>query len=529
MQNGNGGRLPPFAWGIFSTVTSAIARRAAESAHETALADENATFDWQQVDALASRAAWALNQLPEGRIAIIAENAAEVLIAHLGILLAGRSAVPVNHHLRVDEAAYLLKAGKVVAVLTGPESADLAVAAAHDAGILHVFGWRCETRNDLTHWQAALAATPSDRFDAVKPPQPPLMFTSGTTGIPKAIELPQAMFPRTATLDEHLAEIGRTDALAGIGAHLVAGPLYHTGPLGASRLLSLGTPVVILRKFDPGRMLQAIERHRIASMVCVPTHFVRLLALPGDERRRYDLSSLRFVGHTGAPCPIEVKRAMIQWWGPVLFESYGATEIGGVARISSEDWLKYPGSVGRARDRFTFHVVDESGAPVSPGKEGRIYFKDSLGIGIEFQGDPEKTAAAHLEPGVFTLGEVGYVNDEGYLFLTDRFSDMVISGGANIYPAEAEKILVDHPGIADVACIGLPHPDLGEVLHALVVRKDDALTAPMVLDYCRDHLSIAKCPRSVAFVAEVGRNAMGKINKQSLRKDYLARREGLPQ
>jgi long-chain acyl-CoA synthetase len=329
------------------------------------------------------------------------------------------------------------------------------------------------------------------------------------------------MFPRTATLDAHLEELARTDALAGLGSHLVLGPLYHTGPLGACRLLSLGTPIVVLRKFDALGTLKEIADHQIASMVCVPTHFVRLLALSDEVKQAYDVSSLRFVGHTGAPCPIKVKRAMIEWWGPKLVESYGATEIGGVARISSEEWLKFPGSVGRPRERYTFLIVDDQGQPLPVGKEGRVYFIDRLGIGIEYRNDPEKTAEVHLRPGVFTLGEVGYVNEEGYLFLTDRFSDTVISGGVNIYPAEAEKVLADHPAIADVACIGLPHEELGETLHALVVPAHDQLTAAEVLDYCRARLSLVKCPRSIDFVVDVGRNAMGKINKAKLRDGYL--------
>jgi acyl-CoA synthetase (AMP-forming)/AMP-acid ligase II len=436
-------------------MTSFILRQAHARPAEVGLRDERAALCWSEVSDLVNRIAWLFHDLklkPAARIAVIAENCAEILLTHVGALLAGISVVPVNHHLRVEEAAHLLLSGEVEAVLTGPESVEMAAKAASLAGVQHVLGWRCNDKAGLRSFDAALAAETRSAFDVLKAPRPPLLFTSGTTGVPKAIELPQAMFPRTPTLDAHLEELARTDALAGIGPHLVIGPLYHTGPLGASRLLSLGTSVVVLRKFDAGRTLQAITENKIASIVCVPTHFVRLLALPDEVKRSYDMSSLRFVGHTGAPCPVKVKRAMIEWWGPKLFESYGATEVGGVARISSEEWLKFPGSVGRARERYTFLIVDERGTPLPVGQEGRVYFIDRLGIGIEYRNDPQKTAAAHLRPGVFTLGEVGYVNEEGYLFLTDRFSDTVISGGVNIYPAEAEKVLAEHPKVLDVAC-----------------------------------------------------------------------------
>jgi acyl-CoA synthetase (AMP-forming)/AMP-acid ligase II len=331
------------------------------------------------------------------------------------------------------------------------------------------------------------------------------------------------MFAGGATVEEHLAALG-SNRFATLGTHLVAGPMYHTGPLSGFRVLAAGAPVVVLRRFDAEAVLAAVDRWRAASSVMVPTHFVRLLALPEEVKARYDVSSLRLVAHTGSACPADVKRAMIDWWGPVFSEAYGATEVGTVASISSEEWLQHPGSVGRAVPPFEALVVDDEGVPVPAGTEGRLYFRDTTGRGVVYHANPEGSAAAHLEPGVFTLGEIGFVDADGYVHITDRFSDMVVSGGVNLYPAEAEQVLVQHPGVADVAVIGVPHPEMGEQLKALVVPTDpaDPPTEEEVLAFCRAHLSSLKCPRSVDVVDSLGRTSMGKLNKRTLRAPYWA-------
>ena len=254
----------------------------------------------------------------------------------------------------------------------------------------------------------------------------------------------------------------------------------------------------------------------------VPTHFVRLLALADDVKARYDVSSLRLVSHTGSACPVEVKRAMIDWWGPVFVESYGASETGTTCQITSEEWLAHPGSVGRPIAPFEAMVLDDDDQPVAAGVEGRLFFRDTTGRGIVYHNDPEKSAAAHIAPGVFTLGEIGFLDGDGFVYITDRFSDMVVSGGVNLYPAEAEQVLVTHPAVADVACIGVPHAEMGEELKALVVAVDGlpAPTESELLAYCRERLTHYKCPRSIELVADVGRTAMGKVNKRQLRAPY---------
>jgi acyl-coenzyme A synthetase/AMP-(fatty) acid ligase len=249
----------------------------------------------------------------------------------------------------------------------------------------------------------------------------------------------------------------------------------------------------------------------------VPTHFVRLLALPDEVKAKYDMGSVVSISHTGAKCPVEVKRSMIEWWGPVFIDAYGASEVGTTCMITSEEWLENPGSVGKAVPPFTALVLDDDGNEVPAGIEGKLYFEDETGRGVIYHNDAEKSKAAHIRPGVFTLGEIAYMNEAGYVFITDRFSDMVVSGGVNLYPAEAEQVLIEHPAILDVACIGVPHPEMGEELKALAIAKDGEVDAAEVLNWCRDKLSHYKCPRSLEWVDDLGRNTMGKINKRKLR------------
>jgi acyl-CoA synthetase (AMP-forming)/AMP-acid ligase II len=280
--------------------------------------------------------------------------------------------------------------------------------------------------------------------------------------------------------------------------------------------------LVVLGRFDAEATLCAIDEHQIASTVMVPTHFARLLALDEAVRARYDVSSLRLVAHTGSACPIDVKRGMIAWWGPVFVEAYGATESGTTNMITSPEWLEHPGSVGRTLPPFELVVVGEDGAELGPTEIGVLYFRDGSGRGIVYHNDPEKSAAAHRAPGVFTLGEMGYVDDDGYVYITDRISDMVVSGGVNIYPAEAEQVIVEHPSVADVACIGVPSDEMGEALMALVVPADAELppSAEEIVAFCRDRIAHYKCPRTVVFVGDLGRNSMGKLNKRALRAPY---------
>jgi acyl-CoA synthetase (AMP-forming)/AMP-acid ligase II len=458
------------------------------------------------------------------RVAVYAENAAEVVLAHLGALLAGASSVPVNFHLNADEAAYILRDSQTTVLFVGEENLERGLDAARQAGVARVVAWRSPGASEAgaTVWEDWLAASSADEPRRDVAPRPNLMYTSGTTGFPKGVDLAPSMFAGGATVVEHVAALQQS-RFAQLGAHLVVGPMYHTGPLSGMRTLAAGTPVVVLGRFHPERVLEAIDAYRCETTVMVPTHFKRMLELPAEVKARYDVSSMKLMSHTGAACPIDVKHQMILWFGPILNDAYGATEVGTICSIGSQDWLEHPGSVGRVIPPFTRAiVVDDADQEVPAGTEGRLYFEDSTGRGIVYPNDPDKTAKAHLRPGVFTIGEIGYVDLDGFVYITDRFSDMIVAGGVNIYPAEAEAVLHDHPKVADVAVIGVPDPDLGEAVKGLVVPldPDDPPTPEELIALCRSKLAGYKCPRTVEIVSTVGRNAMGKVNKKALRAPY---------
>ncbi|MFN3257840.1 MAG: AMP-binding protein [Ilumatobacter sp.] len=498
-----------------------------------ALVDSDRIFTWSEVDEALNCCANLLLDLdrrgelgPDHRIAVFAENSAETALAHLGGLLAGASSVPVNFHLTAEEAAYILDDSDSRVLFVGPDTAERGLAAAREAGVDTVIGWGCDDVDGVQSWDEWLAggddADPPD--DVV--PHPNLLYTSGTTGRPKGTELPPTMFAGGTNMVEHLAALAQ-GGFSGFGTHLVVGPMYHTGPLSGMRLLCAGVPSVILSKFDAEATLAAIDRYRTETTVMVPTHFVRMLALPDEVKAKYDVSSMQLIAHTGAKCPVDVKAAMIEWFGPVFRDAYGASEVGTVCGISSEEWMEHKGSVGRSIPPFHALVLDEQLNELPPNTEGALYFRDDTGRGIIYPNDPEKTAASNPEPGLFTLGEIGYIDDDGYVYITDRFSDMIVSGGVNIYPAEAEQLLIDHPAIADVACIGVPHPEMGESMICLVMPTDtsgvtDAPDAGELSEWLRARLSHYKCPREYYVVTDLKRNTMGKINKRALRDAWLA-------
>lgn len=441
-------------------------------------------------------------------------------MAHVGGLKAGVSVVPISAHLNAVDAAHLLRTADVALVVAGPRTADAATAAAQMSA---ANGATCEVVVWGTpRWEDWLASAPDGPPEDDRPIVANLLFTSGTTGRPKATELPPNVFQARPSWADFLAATA-SNRFVGLGRHLVVAPLHHTGPLNAVRALAVGTPIGILDRFDAATTLEAIERWRIGSTTLVPTHMSRLLALPDEVRRTADTSSLRLVFQTGSSCPVHVKRAMIDWWGPVFLEAYGATEVGVTASITSEDWLAHPGSVGRSAPPYEVVVVDEAGAELPPDQEGKLCFRDTTGRGIVYHDDPERSAAAHVAPGVFTLGEIGRVDADGWIYVTDRFADMVVTGGVNVYPAEAEQAIIDHPGVADVAGIGLPHPDLGERLVALVVPTDPTSppTTDEILEWCGERISRYKLPREVRFVETLDRNALGKLDKRALRTRFV--------
>ncbi|MFK7915399.1 MAG: AMP-binding protein, partial [Pseudomonadales bacterium] len=359
-------------------------RLATERPAEIAMRDPDQALTWAQIDDTLNRAANGLHALELGaarRIAVFAENAVETGLANLSGLIAGASVVPVNFHLTAEEVAYILGDCDARVLFAGPQTLERAVAAAAQSNVSQIVAWADASaiadQNSsvpVFAWQDWLAASSDEAPPEDIAPLPNLLYTSGTTGRPKGTELPPTMFAGGSTVAEHLHNLSQSP-LAALGPHLVVGPMYHTGPLSGTRLLAAGVCSTILTRFDAENTLRAIQENQIGTSIMVPTHFVRLLALPEAIKSQYDLSSLQLISHTGAKCPVDVKRAMIEWWGPVFNDAYGASEVGTTCMITSAEWLEHPGSVGRAVEPFEAMILDDDNRPVPANHEGRLFFK----------------------------------------------------------------------------------------------------------------------------------------------------------
>lgn len=348
-----------------------------------------------------------------------------------------------------------------------------------------------------------------------------LLYSSGTTGRPKGVKFPLRGDP-LGTPNALIAFVSALYAMGPEVRYLSPAPLYHAAPLRFNLTVQrLGGTSVIMEHFDAEEFLRLIEQHRITHTQVVPTMFVRLLKLPAEVRRRYDLSSLMTAIHAAAPCPIPVKEQMIEWWGPIIHEYYGGTEGNGLCALNATEWLAHKGSVGRAL-LGTVKIIGDDGREQPVGEPGAIYFAG--GAGFEYLHDAEKTAASRRPDGASTIGDIGYVDADGYLYLTDRKANMIISGGVNIYPQEAENLLVTHPKVQDVAVFGVPNEDFGEEVKAVVQPVDMAEAGPALAEeliaFCRRHLSAIKCPRSIDFAAELPRHPTGKLYKRLLKDRY---------
>jgi long-chain acyl-CoA synthetase len=427
---------------------------------------------------------------------------------------------PVNTHLVPDEVAYIVadsgaKALFIDVAYTGvaeelPATGALTLEVAVGGPIA-----------GLVDYEEALGKAADG-----PPPEPSqgteMMYSSGTTGKPKAVRRPLPGLTGSwaqATVEEGLRS---RYAMTPSDVYLSPAPLYHSAPIAYSMAtLRLGGTALVMERFDAEQCLQLIERHRVTHAQFVPTMFVRLLKLPEEVRRRYDVSSLRAVLHAAAPCPVQVKKEMMEWWGPIIHEYYAGTEGFAATFIGPEEWLAHPGSVGKPQT--TVHIVGEDGE-VPVGEPGSIYFEG--GPDFEYHNDPEKTASVSNEMGWRTLGDVGYVDAEGYLYLTDRATFMIVSGGVNIYPQEIENVLVMHPKVTDVAVFGVPNAEFGEEVKAVVQPTSwddvgDELEAEL-MEYCRSHLAGYKCPRSIDFEETLPRDPNGKLYKRHLRDRYWA-------
>ncbi|HVW41088.1 MAG TPA: acyl-CoA synthetase [Amycolatopsis sp.] len=440
-------------------------------------------------------------------VAVLADNRAELLEVAWAAQRSGLYVTAVNRHLTAAEVDYIVADSGARALVTTPELAELATGSS----------WSLVRLVTGDSYEKALAEAPDEPLEEVEGDI--LLYSSGTTGHPKGIKRPLTGAPMGE------APIGVAGWLTALGmvegdVYLCPAPLYHAAPLGWSMSTHrLGGTVVVLERFDAEQALAQLERHRVTHSQWVPTMFVRMLKLPPEVRARYDLSAHRVAVHAAAPCPVEVKRAMIDWWGPILTEYYASTEGIGATMIDSAAWLAHPGSVGRPIVGQV-HILGPDGSELPVGEDGQVWFSGSLGF--SYHNDQEKTAAAHDGKGRATVGDIGHVDDEGYLYLTDRANFMIISGGVNVYPREAEDALITHPAVLDVAVIGVPHPDLGEVPHAVVQLAQGQAGSPELttelLAYCRARLASIKCPRTVEYVAELPRTPTGKLVKRLLRR-----------
>lgn len=353
-----------------------------------------------------------------------------------------------------------------------------------------------------------------------------MLYSSGTTGRPKGIRLP---LPETS-IDDAGTLIGLVQLLYSFKEDMVylsPAPLYHAAPLRYCMAVHrFGGTIIVMEHFDAEEALKLIEKYKVTHSQWVPTMFVRMLKLPDEVRLKYDVSSLKVAIHAAAPCPIPVKEQMIEWWGPVIHEYYAGSEGNGFCALNSEEWLAHKGSVGKPLNAIV-HICDENGEEVPPGEPGTIYFESENTF--EYYNDPEKTKESRHPKGWTTLGDVGRVDEDGYLYLTDRKAFMIISGGVNIYPQEAENLLITHPKVADVAVIGVPHEEFGEEVKAVVQPADWNEAGPELeaelLEYCKENLSHIKCPRSIDFDEELPRHPTGKLYKRLIRDRYWGNRD----
>src|SRR5579872_351875 len=458
---------------------------------------------------------------PGDPVALLCSNRAEFIEVLQGALRAGFRLTPVNWHLTADEIAYVVNdcQAKVLFAEVRYEGGLKASANAERLVAKVSIGGDAE---GFQSYEAALAP-----FDGADLPDPVLgntmLYTSGTTGRPKGV------YRKGLNLIPFVLG-GARGYKHESDVQLCVGPAYHAAPLGIDiRVpMSQGVPVVFIDgRWDSETVLKTIEKYRVSHGHMVAIMFQRLLSLPPEVRAKYDLSSLRAIIHGAAPTPPDVKRAMIEWLGPILSEYYAGSEGGGGFTISSEEWLKKPGSVGKLPSEDSTRVLDEEGNPVAPGEPGMLYFKVAAANPFEYFNDPAKTAASHRD-GYFTLGDVGYFDEDGYLFLTGRTAECIISGGVNIYPQEIDNELIKHPAVEDSCAIGVPNEEWGEEVKSVLTLNpgyvgSDAL-AKDIQAWAREHLAGFKVPRTIEFVDELPRSPAGKIQRKKVREPYWAGR-----
>jgi long-chain acyl-CoA synthetase len=502
-------------------------------ADRVAIADEFGSFTRAEHNARVNKLIHGLRALglQDGDvIGVLSGNRHEFFETCWAAFSAGWTIVPLNWHFGADEVAYVLADSGARALVADHEHAERASDASARVRRVDV-SLMCggAAADGFCSYEDLLDGSPeSEPHDQSAGRR--MFYTSGTTGRPKGV------IDSGALAGQPVAGVrARLEAFADLfripkgGVALVNAPVYHGGPYLFSMVpLATGSSLVLRRRFDAAETLRLVDEHRVTTAYFVPTHFVRLLRLPGETRDGFDGASLRAVYHAAAPCTTEVKRRMIDWWGDCIFEFYGGTEAPLGTFITSEEWLRKIGSVGRAFEISEIVIVSEDGKRLGPNQDGLVYIRSLLGMDFEYHGDPEKTARAHLEPGVVTVGDVGYLDEDGYLFLTDRKIDMIISGGVNIYPAEIEAVLTTHHAVDDVAVLGVPNEEFGEEVRAFVQAVPGHASPELETELkrlCREHLAGYKTPRVIEFRETLPRTETGKLLKRELRDPYWEGRE----
>ena len=487
------------------------------------MCDTGEAVSFAQLETRANQVAHVLRACGVARgqhVALLMKNHRRLLEACFGADRAGVYYTTISTRLLADEVAYIVRDCGARVLLVSEGLDDLV---RHLRPLLPE-GLRCfmagTAAEGFESWDArvdsATAVSIADTAQGLD-----MLYSSGTTGRPKGVKWPMPQTPAGAPtmLVQLLAPLfgyGRDSR------YLSPAPLYHAAPLRhCMTVIKLGGSVFVMENFDAERALHWIAHHRITHSQWVPTMFVRMLKLPDERRLAHDLSSMRVAVHAAAPCPVDVKRRMLEWWGPIVHEYYAGTENNGFCSITPQEWLQHPGSVGRA-SQGVLHICDEDGHELPAGETGLVYFSD--GPQFVYHEDPARTALTRNAEGWTTLGDIGRVDEDGYLTLVDRRAFMIISGGVNIYPQEAEAVLIGHPLVADVAVIGVPSEDFGEEVKAVVQLLDPANASPEVaaelIAYCRTHLAGFKCPRTVDFDPELPRHPTGKLYKQLVRRRY---------
>ena len=468
---------------------------------------------------------WDLRLRFGDNVAILMDNRREYLEVAWAAQRSGLRYTAINWHFTADEAAYVIDDCEARVLVASDKFIDLARdLTALTPRVEHRFsvGGSIEGHGDYTEARDRFPAEPlAEEIEGT-----PMLYSSGTTGRPKGVKFRLDREP-IGNAPGQLMLLTSMFAMDESSVYLSPAPLYHAAPLFyCLSVTRLGGTVVVMDHFDAEDALRFIEKYGVTHSQWVPTMFIRMLRLPDEVRTRCDLSSHRCAIHAAAPCPVDVKKGMIDWWGPIVWEYYSSTEGMGATFIDSEQWLAHPGSVGRSL-LGPIHICDDDGHELAPREVGVVWFEPLASRpGFEYHNDPDKTRSSYNDRGWATVGDMGYLDEEGFLYLTDRQSFMIVSGGVNIYPQEIENLLATHPKVADVAVFGVPNEEMGEEVKAVVQPFDLAAAGPdlehELLAFCREHVAHYKCPRSVDFEAELPRQPTGKLYKRLLRDRYWA-------